>query len=176
MRRGLVWALAAAGLLSAVALWLDDKPGRVVAAVSRTDPPPRSVESPAPAAPAAGPLPRELAPILVEPARRDIFAAVEPPAPKASPPPPPPPAPVIAPPPPAPPSLSLRYLGAMITPTGERLVLLARGDASIPVQVGTRLEEGYVVESIGTDSIRLFYPPLGSVVDIPIPPAPPARQ
>ena len=68
--------------------------------------------------------------------------------------------------------MTWRYLGAMVTPAGERLVMLARGETSLGIQAGTRLEEGYVVESIGAEAIRLAYPPSGTVVDIPIPPAP----
>lgn len=52
--------------------------------------------------------------------------------------------------------------------------MLARGDTSTTVEVGTRLDEGYVVESIGSDAVRLVYPPLGTSVDILIPPAPPS--
>jgi hypothetical protein len=61
----------------------------------------------------------------------------------------------------------------MVTPSGERLVMLARGDTSLTIQVGTRLDEGYVVESIGTGAVHLVYPPLGTGIDIPIPPAAP---
>ena len=74
-----------------------------------------------------------------------------------------------APPPPAAPGINLRYLGRMTTPEGRHVVLLARGDAALTVQVGTTLEEGYVVQTIGSDAVRLVYPPLGTVVDVPIP-------
>ena len=72
--------------------------------------------------------------------------------------------------------MTWRYLGTMITPAGQRLVMLARGDTTVTVQPGTRLDEGYVVEAIGSDAVRLVYPPLGTVVDVPIPPAQPTSR
>lgn len=69
-----------------------------------------------------------------------------------------------------------RYLGTMVTPAGQRLVMLARGDTVVTVQPGASLDDGYVVEAVGSDAIRVTYPPLGTVVDIPIPPAPPPRR
>jgi hypothetical protein len=66
-------------------------------------------------------------------------------------------------------------MGSMTTPAGERLVMLSRAnDNGVVVQPGTRLDDGYVVEGIGGDAIRLSYPPLGTVVDLPLPP-PPSR-
>jgi hypothetical protein len=178
MRPALKWTLGATSLLAAAALALDDKPARVVAAVDRAterpgrEPQPRRDMD----REALPPLPSQLEPQQIEPARRDIFAPVEPPAPPVKvaapvPAPPPPPAPA-----PTAPPITWRYLGAMVTPAEERLVMLARGDTSITVQVGTRLDEGYVVESISTDAVRLAYPPLGTSVDIPIPPAPAATR
>lgn len=64
----------------------------------------------------------------------------------------------------------------MLTPTGERLVMLARGDSSVTIQAGMRLDEGYVVESIDAGAVHLIYPPLGTAVDIPIPPTAPQTQ
>lgn len=74
------------------------------------------------------------------------------------------------------PGISVRYLGIMLTPSGERLVMLARGDSSVTIQAGTRLDEGYVVESIDTTAVHLVYPPLGTHVDISIPPAAPQTR
>jgi hypothetical protein len=176
MRPALRWGLAATVVASAAALWVGDKSvGSVVAAVDRAT---GSAPLPLAAAPDrddAAPLPPAIEPTIVEPARRDIFTAVQPPAP----PPPPPPKPFVGPPlpppPPAPPPLNWRFVGSMTTPAGERLVMLSRGgDNATVVQPGTRLDDGYVVESIGGDAIRLSYPPLGAVVDLPLPP-PPSR-
>ncbi|HEX6705223.1 MAG TPA: hypothetical protein VF169_10720 [Albitalea sp.] len=172
MRRGLSWGLAVTGVLSAGALMVDDKPAKVVAAIERAGT--ARVPDPVPVRPtvsdAASPLPTQLDPPQIEASRRDVFLPVDPPAPpppKVVAPPPPPPAP---PPAPAAPAMNWRYMGAMVTPDGERLVMLARGDSSVLIQVGTRLEEGYVVEAIGSDAVRLVYPSLGTVVDLPIPP------
>lgn len=174
MRPALKWTLAATSVLAAAALALDDKPARVVSAVDRVTELPGRDQPGLEGRREAVPLPSHLESQPIETARRDIFAPVEPPAPpmKVA-------APVLAPPPPplpAPtaPALTWRYLGAMITPAGERVVMLARGDTSTTVEVGTRLDEGYVVESIGSDAVRLVYPPLGTSVDILIPPAPPS--
>lgn len=79
----------------------------------------------------------------------------------------------MAPPPPAAPTappLAYRYLGQMVDPSGTRYVYLGKADRELPVAVGTRLEEGYVVESIGPEGIRLHYPPLDAHAVIPLPP------
>lgn len=178
MRPFLRWTLGATSVLSAIALWLDDKPAKVVAALERRNL--ASTVEAASASPSSGateaalPLPTQLDAAAIEAARRDIFVPVEPPAPKpvASPPAPPPPPP----PPPTAPAMTWRYLGSMLTPSGGRLVMLARGDTSVTIQAGMRLEEGYVVEAIGSDAVRLVYPPLGTVVEIPIPPPPPSPR
>jgi hypothetical protein len=66
-----------------------------------------------------------------------------------------------------------RYFGSMTTPAGERLVMLARGDNNgAVVQAGSQLDDGYVVQAIGSDAVRLVYPSLGTVVDLPLPPPP----
>lgn len=177
MRRGLLWALMVTAALSALALWLDQAPAKVVAALDRSQSswssaavPPRSVA----ASPATSPLPVLLEPFQLEAARRDIFVPVVAPAPEVA----SLPSVVAPPPPPAPtaPTLSWRYLGVMVTPGGQRLVMLARGDTTLTIQPGTPLDEGYVVEAIGPDAVRVIYSPLGTVVNIPIPPAPPSPR
>jgi hypothetical protein len=60
----------------------------------------------------------------------------------------------------------------MRTPDGRQLLYLARGDNAIAVAVGDKLDEGYMVESIATDSVVLVYPPLDRRVSVPIPKAP----
>lgn len=173
MRPILRWTLGATSVLSAVALWLDDKPAQVVAALERRSSAAalEPTSAPSNATDPALPLPKQLDAIPIEAARRDIFVPIEPPAPKPVAPPPAPPPPPL--PPPTAPAMPWRYLGSMLTPAGERLVMLARADTSVTIRVGMRLEEGYVVDAIGSDAVRLVYPPLGTVVEIPIPPAPP---
>jgi hypothetical protein len=55
-------------------------------------------------------------------------------------------------------------------------VLLADGEASLPVSVGAMLPNGYVVQSLGPDSVRLFYAPTATTVDIPLPAAVSSRR
>ena len=123
-------------------------------------------------------LPATLPHIEVDPAKRDVFVPYAPPA---LPPPPVARAPVpvapvapLPPPPPQAPVMSLRFLGSMVTPAGERLVYLARGDTAVPVIVGDRLEEGYVVSALSADAVTLVYPPLELRVIVPI--SQPAQQ
>ena len=68
--------------------------------------------------------------------------------------------------------MNLRFMGSMIDPAGKRLVYLARGDTALPVGVGDRLDEGYVVESLKPDAIVLVYPSLNTRTTIPTPPEP----
>ena len=176
MRRRLAWALGATVALSAVALWTTEAP-RVVAAV---DPRLRDAAAAldqvvaaaggANAAPVTGSLPTGLPRVALEAAKRDVFMPYAPPPPPvASAPPPPPPAPPPPPPPPQAPALNLRFMGSMVTPSGQRLVYLARGDAAVPVAVGDRLDEGYTVTSITADAIGLIYPSLNVRLTLPIP-------
>jgi hypothetical protein len=72
-------------------------------------------------------------------------------------------------PPPAAPVLNYRYLGQMVDPSGQRLVYLAGPTKEVRAAVGTRLDEGYVVEAINTDGVRLHYPPLDARAVIPLP-------
>lgn len=115
------------------------------------------------------PIPGRLPEAALEAADRDPFMIPPPPPPPApSPPPPPPPPPAAVAPP-----LNYRYLGSMLDPEGSRKVYLIRADKDVLVQSGTRLEEGYVVEAITDDEIRLIYEPLQQRAVIRIPPAQP---
>src|SRR5258706_3856091 len=181
MRRKLWWALGATLGLTLLALWTQQSPPALIAAIEpRLREHAQSLDAVsalrAPIAAAAEPLPIELPRIDVEPARRDLFetaaavprtATIPAPTPMAAVMPTPPPAPA-----PQAPPLNLRYLGSMVTPDGQRLVYLGRGDTALTVATGDRLDEGYVVESIGAEGITLVYPPLGTKVTVPIPPAP----
>src|SRR5881628_2710500 len=122
MRRGLVWALAAAATLSAAALWFDQGPPPVISAMNRplVSPMPDSLGAPrsSGAAPTVSELPIRIEPLVLEAARRDIFVPLEPPTPKMA-----AVSPVVSlrPPAPAPaaPPMTWRYLGAMVTPAGQ---------------------------------------------------------
>jgi hypothetical protein len=181
MRPALRWGLAATLVLSALALGWPRAAPTVVQALPRAEGEVRAEIQPRSVAAGievAG-LSSELVAWQIEPAKRDPFAPVLPPPPPTAKPPVPAvvpvvaaaPLPVIAPPPAAPP-VSLRYLGAMVTPEGQRLVMLMRGDTALTVQEGTRLDEGYVVQAIGRDAVRLFYAPTSTVLDVPIPATP----
>lgn len=172
MRPVLRWVLVATVVVSAASLWMGEAPSRVVAAVERAARPTAPIVADPQPKRAAMPLPSSLEPTTLEPARRDIFAAVEPPPPPAPPSPKPFVGPPLPPPPPAPPAMNWRYFGRMTTPAGEKLVMLARGDQTALVQPGTQLDDGYVVQAIGADAVRLTYPSLGSVVDLPLAPPP----
>lgn len=180
MRRSLLWTFAGTVLLSAAAIWRTSSAPQVVAAVDRQA---NTAELASPGASQGGgpagaavPLPSHYEPIAIESAQRDIFALVAAPAPPSPPvarpvPPPLTVAPSLPSPPVAPP-MSLRYLGGMVTPEGRQLVLLAKGETSVSVQPGTRLDDGYLVQSVSREAVRLVYPPTGTEVDIPIPPPP----
>jgi hypothetical protein len=57
----------------------------------------------------------------------------------------------------------------MTGPDGVEQTLLGRGDAAVPITVGTTLDNGYVVESIAADAVVLVYPPFGSKAVLQIP-------
>lgn len=84
--------------------------------------------------------------------------------------------PIADPPAPVAPRLTHRFYGRLTTPSGEEVVLLAQGDVPVPVSPGTTLGDGYVVQAISTEAVRLIFPPLGTVIDLPLPPPPSAVQ
>jgi len=104
----------------------------------------------------------------VEPAVRNPFLATPPPAPK----------PVAAvavqapPPAPPPPVSDYRFWGRMAVGAGQRLTYVARGDAGNPtaIDVGTRLEDGWSVESIGDNAIVLVHAATQQRSTLSIPP------
>ncbi|SEL65047.1 hypothetical protein SAMN05216359_1132 [Roseateles sp. YR242] len=181
LRPGLLWTL---GLTAAATAWalLSPADGNVTAAAKtaasgkdRPQADPTRALTPAananrkPAVAPLPPIPGRLPELALEAADRDPFMIPVPPPPPAPPPPPPPP------PPPAPtaPPLNYRFLGAMVDPQGDRKVYLARADKDVLVEVGSRLDEGYRVEAITEDEIRLIYEPLQQRAVIRIPPAQP---
>ena len=178
---GLGKLLLATLLLAAVALWWPNAA------------PPQLAVQPASTAPAATPsgalsqrtayrpLPPELQPPTFDKATFDPFVGALPPAPPPAAKPAPVVQPVVAvvvPPPPAPvaPPINYRYLGRMTEPAGQMSVYLARADAMVQVSVGALLDEGYVVEAIDGEGVRLHYPPLNMRVVIPVPPPPQDAQ
>ncbi len=176
IRSNLRWLLAGTVALSALALWWPDPVSRPAIDPHEGPPSPalppapaQASTSPLPAVPAPPALPAELPATTLDTARFDPFAGAQPP-----PPPPPKPvqvvaAPVAPPPPPAPPALNYRYLGRMTDPSGTQRVYLTGNDTAIVVQVGTRLDEGYVVKAFEATGVRLHYPPLDVHAVIPMP-------
>ncbi len=130
--------------------------------------------APTAAAPAAlpVPLPDELPPPRFEKPAFDPFVGVVPAALKPLPVDAPLPVATVLPPPPPPaaPALNYRYLGQMVSPAGVKTVYLARADVMVPVSTGTLLEEGYVVEAIDGEGVRLHYPPMKLHALIALPP------
>lgn len=174
MRRGLLWALGAAVLASVVALNVRGPVSAVVQAVEAQrsdyalDRPTAQID-----ATARAPLPVTLPVWLVPRARQDPFADA--PLPAMAPPAPPPPAPLaqVAAPPPAPPAMVWRYLGTLHTPDGKKLVMISRRNEpdAVVVTSGLRLDDGYEVQAVSDEAIRLLYPPLQYEVVITIPAA-----
>lgn len=111
----------------------------------------------------------ELAPALGDPFAAEPTAAQ--PTPPSPAPEPAPELPVAVEAPPPQPVADYRYLGAFTTPSRQRLTVLARGASPVVVQVGSVLDDGYVVESAGPDGVRLVQPGSARNVLIPMPSA-----
>lgn len=186
LRPGILRVLIASLVLSALVWWWLPQGVQLSAPVVRVDrssghiAPMAEASDGIPAASSAAVIPQQLPTLRLSKATFDPFVG-EPVAPVLSKPalqatpPAAPAAPAYAPPAPAPPStppVAYRFLGQMVSPTGQRQMYLARGEQSFRVQVGTRLEDGFVVEAIDAASIRLHYPPSGSHALIPLPPYP----
>jgi hypothetical protein len=176
MRRSLWWALGTSVGLSAIMLWLPDvATPPAVPAVDRSQPyGSRPTErSASDALRTNGPLPASLPAWSIDVARRDPFAVYSPtpsPAPAEPPPVKKPQRPLPpAEPRPAAPAVTYRFLGRMLTPDGQMITLLGRDEQSIEIKSGQMLDDGYKVEAITDQAVRLVYPPLGTVVEVAIP-------
>ena len=181
MRRNLLWALGATVFASVAALWTSGSPRLVSAVETRLRDRPETsdilVGLAASAVEAATPLPQDIPLLVLDRAKRDVFVPYQlPSASNAAPstPAPPPPSPVAPeqPAPPQAPAMNVRYLGAVLTPEGKRLVYLMRGESTLTVSLGQRLDDGYIVESMTAEAVTLLYPPLDVRVVVPIPPPP----
>ena len=169
MRRSLLFVLIGTVALAAMSLRWTSAPTIVAAASPAT-------QQMAPiVATSSGQLakPRDWPEVEIAPAAFDPFLVA--PAPQEAPnKPPPPSAPPAPEPPPAPtaPALEYRYFGRVVGPDGQQITLLTRTGAPVPVSEGVPLDDGYIVESVRPDAVRLVYPPLGTVVELPLPPSP----
>lgn len=183
MRRGLAWTLAATLLATAAVVGRDGPgPAPLVHPLRRAPgeappPPPRDGASQGLTRVSAVPpeLPHSLPRMLLPPAKRDLFLPVAPQAPRVlvRPAQRPPAITNIAPPsvPTAPPMAS-RFLGRMVTPSGERLVFLLSGERTLVAKPGDHLDDGYVVETVSDQQVILVYPALNVKVAVPLPPVP----
>jgi hypothetical protein len=117
---------------------------------------------------------------LLEPAHRDPFAppavavaAPLAPAPVAHPAkaPVPAPEPMAVPPPAPPPPPAVRYLGMVLGPTGQRVLLLGHGDQVLTLAPGLALPGGYVVQAREREGLRLVHGASGASHIVPIPAA-----
>lgn len=174
MRPWLRWTLIVTLLLSVIAIAWPSKTAQAVAQVADRTAERAKALAPATTTVAAesvvSPLPAMLPTHFLDKATFDPFAGVQPPPPPA----PEAEKPLMGPLQPAPvarPALNYRYLGQFTDPSGKRSVYLSRADKDITVEVGAKLDEGYTVEAIGPDGIRLYYPPLRAHASIPIPAA-----
>lgn len=165
MQTWIKWSFAGSIVLSAFALF-PDKASQIVSATT-----PRSDARPIrPAAitpelnkqalteALADPflLPVSKASATTQPSPRSQAASVAPPPPQL---------------PPSPPGNAYRYIGRFVSPEGTTIVLIGDQDSIIQASVGMQLANGYVVEDITTDTIKLVYPPLDSrsLIVIPTP-------
>ncbi len=169
MRRSLVFVLVATVALAAWSYRWSAMPPVVAAAslpaTAGTAPPAASVSQRA--------RPVRWPEVEVAAAAGDPFSVA--PAPQQTPPnlppPSPPPVPAAAL-PPAAPALEHRFFGRVVSPDGQQITLLTRTGVPVAVSEGVPLNDGYVVESVRPEAVRLVYPPLGTVVDLPIPASP----
>ena len=183
VRKAFVWILGAALALSA-SVWFGSPqkqaaPG-LVDAVRRMDlaPPEQSALA---AAGLAAALPNNLTPWNIEPARTDPFApqnSAPPPAAVAAAAPPAVPVPMATPQTPVPPPPTVRFLGTMRTPTGERLAILGDGERGVAAVPGQKLDNDFTVVSVDDTSVLLSHAITGaiSVVNLSVPASPPYRQ
>jgi hypothetical protein len=176
VRRGLLWALGAVSVVSAVVLWVPQRATTLVQALESRRPVAGAADAATTGDAMTGrSLPTTLQRMTVEPAQRDPFSdapALAAAAPVKT-------VPIVAPPPPATvpaqaaaPPLQWRLMGTMATPVGQRLVMLTRGDdpQTAIAEAGVHLDGGYQITSVTADAVRLLYPPTQTEVVIPIPP------
>jgi hypothetical protein len=81
-----------------------------------------------------------------------------------------------APPPPAPaaPPPGYRFVGRVIDPEGRPQVFLSRQDKTVQAAPGLRLDDGYVVEAVEADAVRLHHPQFDVRASVALPVAKPA--
>lgn len=171
MNRGLMWSLIGTLVLSAGALFYPRSSGDAVsngAVVQAVRPDANdanhssaqalgiTTNAKVPANPAsfgADAFPSHWPIPTMEPAARSPFSQPVPPAPKVA---------ALAhvasaAPPPTPPPANFRFWGRLSSPDKQVLVFLVKGQDGVPIEVqhGTRLDDGWTVESISDNAIAL---------------------
>lgn len=169
--------LVGSGLLSAVVLWWEPVDSTVAASLPadatgvRTD-----AVAATSATSAMPPMPATLESFRLPAIVGDPFDdAPAPPAPPPVAPLAPAPSTPVAAPVPTPaaaaPPLNYRYLGTLVGTDAQPRVFLADGERHHELAAGSRLPDGYVVETLGPGSIRLRHALTDTVADIPLPPS-----
>jgi hypothetical protein len=69
-----------------------------------------------------------------------------------------------------PPALNTRFIGRLIDPQGQLSVYLSDAENAVAAAPGTRLSDGWVVDSIDHSTLRFSHPPTGSRAQLDIPP------
>lgn len=177
MNRLLLWGLAGTVALSAWAL-LNPRtadnapaPSAVIPAAARIAATSARVQA-APAA-AASALPGSWPEPAMEPGARSPFGSPPAPPPKRV-----APAAVAAPPPPPPAPANYRFWGHLSAPDKQVLTFLAKGQdgPAVEIHTGTRLEDGWAVESISDNAIVLANAATQQRTTVFVPPADPAAM
>lgn len=161
----LAWGLGCTLLASAWALWWP-QPAQPVVALSRPQ-----ASAAAASMPGNSSLPAQWPQLVLAPAQADPFAADNMATPTAQPPVQPVPLPVVATVAPAPvaPSTAYRFLGRMAGPSGQQLVYLSNGAQDVPVAPGSKLDDGFVVSSVGEKAIVLVHAETGTKLELAVP-------
>lgn len=162
----IAWVLGGSLLASAWALWWPDGSPAVhpmpvsVAVVAGVN------EAPVQQ---SGVLPTTLPKVELVPAEFDPFVGVVPKEPPPAKPAAAPPPQYVPPPPVVVPTQTYRFLGKLASPDGKLLVYLTNGMSEVVVGEGTRLDDGFVVDSIQSDAVFLVHPVSGTRAQIAIP-------
>lgn len=167
VRWGFLLALGSTAALSASDFWM--RAGNTASIEAQT--PQAQQQSPA----ATSESPQSPRPAAAAVARSLSVAAADPFEVAPPPPPPPPKQPVVAPapPPPAPPPMNWRYFGQMTSPDNKRQVYLSRGDQAIAIEAGQRLDDGFLVDAVTAENVRLRHVDSGFQFLIALPESPP---
>jgi hypothetical protein len=72
------------------------------------------------------------------------------------------------------PNMSWRYFGQMTSPDHKQQIYLARGDLILIVEPGQRLDDGFIVDAITPENVRLRHVDSGVQFSIALP-EPPAE-